>query len=197
MTDRRKNTEGSAASRRDLLWPLGVIDELRVGQVRVEPRRLSASYTVTRNGESNSTDLAYRYEEPVFDPSSPADVNLGAARDELVRADLSPWHDRAAGRVRSRTGELEWRYREGVVKMASPRLEAGLGFLGAHGPLVLPHLTVRIASEYAAVSLTPLDEYEVGESRRLLLSVMTEVSNTGFRAPGHGLRRIEDPGGPL
>jgi creatinine amidohydrolase/Fe(II)-dependent formamide hydrolase-like protein len=46
-----------------------VIDRLEVGAVRVEPRRVTATYTVERDGKNDSTDLVYRFEEDVFDDS--------------------------------------------------------------------------------------------------------------------------------
>jgi creatinine amidohydrolase/Fe(II)-dependent formamide hydrolase-like protein len=49
--------------------PLLVIDHLEVGPVKVEPRRVTATYTVGRSGEQDSTDLIYRFEEDVFDDS--------------------------------------------------------------------------------------------------------------------------------
>ena len=56
---------------------LVVIDRLEVGPVRVEPRRITATYTVWRAGKSDSTDLVYRFEEEVFD-RSPASHNLAS-----------------------------------------------------------------------------------------------------------------------
>jgi len=50
--------------------PLVVIDRLEVGPVKLEPRRLSAAYTVVRSGGRDSTELIYRFEEDVFDDSA-------------------------------------------------------------------------------------------------------------------------------
>ncbi|MCB0580365.1 MAG: hypothetical protein KDD10_13775 [Phaeodactylibacter sp.] len=55
---------------------LAVIDELRVGPVRLEKSRLLASYTVLANGGEESKELIYSYGEPVFNPKDPADQNL-------------------------------------------------------------------------------------------------------------------------
>ncbi len=53
---------------------LVVIDRLEVGPVKVESDRIAASYRV---GE-DSFELAYKYEEPVFDPEDPDASNLAA-----------------------------------------------------------------------------------------------------------------------
>jgi creatinine amidohydrolase/Fe(II)-dependent formamide hydrolase-like protein len=62
----------------DPLAPLRVLDELEVGPVRVEPNRLTAPYTVTREGASQSTELVYRFEEDVFEPAATESQNLAA-----------------------------------------------------------------------------------------------------------------------
>lgn len=60
------------------LAPLHVIDELEVGAVRVEKRRIVSSYTVTRGKRRDKTDLVFSYEDDVFDPAEPGDRNLAA-----------------------------------------------------------------------------------------------------------------------
>lgn len=62
----------------DPLAPLRAFDRLEVGPVRLEPRRLVAPYTVHANGGTETTELAYRWEQEVFDPSDSGDRNLAA-----------------------------------------------------------------------------------------------------------------------
>jgi creatinine amidohydrolase/Fe(II)-dependent formamide hydrolase-like protein len=69
---------GPAASRRsgDALGALVAIDRLEVGAVKMEPRRLTAPYTVVRGRTKATTDLIYRYDESVFQPGNPTSQNL-------------------------------------------------------------------------------------------------------------------------
>ena len=60
----------------DPLAALTVIDKLEVGPVQVEPARLRMPYAVTRGGKTERTELVYKYEEDVFDPSAPESQNL-------------------------------------------------------------------------------------------------------------------------
>lgn len=60
------------------LQDLLVIDRLDVAVTRLEPDRVSASYSVTVGGETRATEFTYRYNEPVFDPDDPGDQNLAA-----------------------------------------------------------------------------------------------------------------------
>jgi creatinine amidohydrolase/Fe(II)-dependent formamide hydrolase-like protein len=73
------------AKAKDPLGPLLVWDRLEVGPPRIEPRRISATYTVVRGAETASVDLNYAWEEDVFDPAAPADANLAA----LILAQLA------------------------------------------------------------------------------------------------------------
>jgi creatinine amidohydrolase/Fe(II)-dependent formamide hydrolase-like protein/7-cyano-7-deazaguanine synthase in queuosine biosynthesis len=60
----------------DTLSMLTVFDRLEVGPVKLEPKRLTAPYRLYRNGEAESTELIYSYEEKVFEPSEPESQNL-------------------------------------------------------------------------------------------------------------------------
>ena len=57
---------------------LVVIDRLEVGSPKIEADRISATYRVTRGGETAETELAFRYGEAVFDPALPGAHNLAA-----------------------------------------------------------------------------------------------------------------------
>ena len=83
------------SSTTDSLSALDVIDRLIVGPVKLEPRRLTAAYTVVRNGTENRTDLIYSYEEKVFDPEEPESWEsgeLGGCPSGLELRSLLPLH---------------------------------------------------------------------------------------------------------
>lgn len=60
------------------LHPLGVIRRLEVGPVRLERRRVSAPYRVISQHADETADLAYRFEEDVFEPGEPGSSNLAS-----------------------------------------------------------------------------------------------------------------------
>ena len=79
MTEEATLPEGdSKQAGTDPLAPLAVIDRLEVGPVRIETDRLTTPYRVHRDGGVEETELTYRWEEPVFDPDSPPDLQLAA-----------------------------------------------------------------------------------------------------------------------
>ncbi len=57
---------------------LVVIDELRVGPLRLEKNRLAAPYRVRAKGLEDSTELIYSFGEPVFEPGDPGSQNLAS-----------------------------------------------------------------------------------------------------------------------
>ncbi len=61
------------------LEELLVIDQLTVGPVRIEPRRIVAPYTLlTNDQQTSSNDLIYTYDEIVFQPEKAEDQNLAS-----------------------------------------------------------------------------------------------------------------------
>ena len=58
-----------------------VIDKLEVGPVRIQKNRLTASYDLSISGKSHLLELAYKYEEPVFDPD---DINARNLADMIA-----------------------------------------------------------------------------------------------------------------
>jgi mycofactocin system creatininase family protein len=70
---------GSAPGRRkDPLAVLECIDRLTVGPVKLEAQRLIMPYVVVQGAQRVEHELIYRYEDKVFDPTNPADVNLAS-----------------------------------------------------------------------------------------------------------------------
>jgi creatinine amidohydrolase/Fe(II)-dependent formamide hydrolase-like protein len=78
MNENRNNANTPPASAPSELARLQVIDCLEVGPVEVERRRLVAPYRVHQNGKTDTFELIYSYEEPVFEPGDADAGNLAA-----------------------------------------------------------------------------------------------------------------------
>jgi hypothetical protein len=125
------------------------------------------------------------------------DVQIADGAGEPSRAvDLARFVDRDAGRVRSATGELAWNWRGGWATIDAPAAQGATGLLGRAGPVVLHDLTIALDDDYGAVLAVALDGAPLTSSRRMLLQVMTEDSNSGWSAPGEGMRTLRRVGGP-
>ena len=78
MSDKinQKNQNKGAKALKDPFSALAVFDRLEVGPVRLEPKRLIAPYRLYLDGQEHRTELIYRYEQTVFEPSEPESQNL-------------------------------------------------------------------------------------------------------------------------
>jgi creatinine amidohydrolase/Fe(II)-dependent formamide hydrolase-like protein len=72
------------SSKASALEALRVFDSLTVGPLKLERARLVAPYTLVVSGEEHSTELVYKYEEDVFDPSEPESLNLASVLSAQV-----------------------------------------------------------------------------------------------------------------
>lgn len=108
-------------------------------------------------------------------------------------APLDRFIDREARTITSSTGQILWDWGRGVLRLDAPRVAGLAGFLGndAAGPL-----RVAWGRDYGTVLLVALDGVPLAESRSLLLQVMTEDANYGWRTEGDPVRRIVDLGLP-
>jgi hypothetical protein len=81
------------------------------------------------------------------------------------------------------------------VTIDAPAAQGATGFLAEAGTIALGDLSIASPLPYGAVLVVALDRQPIRTSRRLLLQVMSEDSNSGWTAPGAGMRTLVDPGG--
>ena len=116
--------------------------------------------------------------------------------EQSTFADLSGLIDRHAKKVRSATGELGWDWGRGVATVDAPAAQGATGLLQAAGAITLHDVTIASDNEYGSVMLVSLDGAPLARSRKILLQAVSEDANSGWSAPGSGLRAIADVGGP-
>ena len=84
-------------------------------------------------------------------------------------------------RVESVTGEIDWDYGRGVVRIDAPFAQGAVGFLQAAGMQHLRHVQIDCRNEYAAIVLVALDDKPLAESGRVLVQIGTEARPTGWK----------------
>jgi hypothetical protein len=99
-------------------------------------------------------------------------ITNGLPRSQIT--DLSPFIDRAAKRVRSQTGELEWDWNLGRLTINTPAAQGVTGFLGAFGRVELADVTCESPLEYGSLLVVALDGKPIAQSARLLLQAASE-----------------------
>lgn len=105
--------------------------------------------------------------------------------------DLSRFIDRKTKTVRSSTGQLLWDYNQGLVTVNAPQAQGATGFLQRAGTLELPELRITANLDYGSILLVALDDRPLSQSRRMLLQVMSEEQNFGWKTTGNPKRQIE------
>jgi hypothetical protein len=113
--------------------------------------------------------------------------------------DLSRCIDVANERITSLTGEETFDYGHGIVTVNTPRCQGASGLLGAAGAIELTDVTMSIGNEYGCVMVVSLDGAPISSAERILVQVMTEETNYGWKVTqqGQGCRVDELGPGPL
>lgn len=95
--------------------------------------------------------------------------------------DLRPFIDRGRKLIRSANGELVWDWDTGLLTINAPCAQGVVGFLREAGPRKTDLMGVSVDNEYGAVLLVSMDGEPLSRSRRMLLQVMSEDRNYGYR----------------
>lgn len=127
----------------------------------------------------------------------PVHQELVEGPSRLQSVDLTNHIDRRTGTVRSLTGELDWNFSRGVVRVNTPRAQGASGFLGQAGTLRFADLHLESENEYGTVLAVSLDGLPLRESRRILLQAATRDHPHGFATESlaDGYQRITQLGG--
>ncbi|UBF24997.1 hypothetical protein K9N68_25665 [Kovacikia minuta CCNUW1] len=125
-------------------------------------------------------------------------VNIHFSEDTTSSkvVELSSFIDRKAKTVRSSTGELFWNYDKGFVTANAPRVQGISGFLQQAGTLELTEVKLNSNLDYGTILLVALDDRPIAQSRRMLLQVMSEEQNFGWRSSGKPRKTIQSIGNP-
>ncbi len=98
------------------------------------------------------------------------------AKSELK--DLTPYHDQAAKRLTSTTGQLVWDYGNRHVEVRSAKTQAIIGFAGGKS-FRLPAADVRVKTPFVSLIFTPLDNADLVDSEHILITAMARDKQTG------------------
>jgi hypothetical protein len=115
---------------------------------------------------------------------------------ESIVQDLSPFIDRERKTIKSSTGELLWDYGKGLMQVTAPCAQAVTGFLAGAGKIDLGDVSVESGNEYGTVMVVSLDGQPIASSSRILVQVMTEDANYGWKTSGDQTKTITDLGAP-
>ncbi len=122
-------------------------------------------------------------------------VNFRNSAGQTRLADLSRLIDRPHHQVRSSTGELVLDYANGLLTINTPAAQGASGNLKAAGKVELGDLVLESPLDNIHIVLVSLDGRPLKTSKRMLLQVMSEERNSGWKTvPQGGLNLIESIG---
>ncbi|MEO7597571.1 MAG: hypothetical protein ABIV50_01470, partial [Opitutus sp.] len=149
----------------------------------VSPARtvITRSYTAEQVNESARLPES---ERPYFTPGFPISTPLryGSRIETLAGNPNVKFGPNPAPPYRSDTGELVWYVegnQHGLVTIDSPRSQALVGFVKANAEKTTTHLHAEIKNDFAAITLSSLNEQPIQRSNRLLLTACSRWQNTG------------------
>ncbi len=123
---------------------------------------------------------------------------IGDAPSKLESIDLNKYIDRKKGTVKSITGEIEWDYVNGMVKLTNPYVQGACGFLKQAGSIDLGDVSIQSQNDFGVVMVVALDDKPLKESKKILIQTATDDRTYGFKLKdlGDGRTEIIDVGQP-
>ncbi len=131
---------------------------------------------VAQGQVSNFDPLSY-YVGPIFRSfDKPASASF--------QRDTSKHIDRQNKTIRSLTGELNWDYGNGLLRIQAQRIQAAAGFLAKARRIDLADISIECNNEFASIVAIALDDQPLATSKKILIQAMTEEQPYGYKAPG-------------
>jgi hypothetical protein len=119
--------------------------------------------------------------DPLVHYAGRTNVNFTEGGGPARLKDLSRLIDRRRQLVASVTGQLRLDYGKGVLAIDAPSAQGVSGALGAAGPADLKDLSISSQMELGHIVAVSLDDRPLSSSGKILLQVMSEEKNAGFR----------------
>ncbi len=159
--------------------PVVVEHRLLADALGVQPAAITEGESFDPNRDEGATDQAAGGDiDPLAFAQGPVELVL---HEEEAPSNVVRTAAREDGRVRSATGEIDWHYQQGVVRIDAPQAQAAIGFLATAGSQDLSTVTIDCHNDYASIVLVALDDRPLAESRRVLLQIGTEARPTGWQ----------------
>ncbi len=114
-------------------------------------------------------------------------VTMGFGGGKSEAADFSKLWNKEALVIESATGEMTWDYGRELVTVHPPKTQAILGKAGGR-TIVLPGVTATVKTPFVSLIFTPLDNADLAESKRVLITAMARDKQSGARYSADGTK---------
>ncbi|ANE48238.1 hypothetical protein SY83_20260 [Paenibacillus swuensis] len=195
-------TEMQAGETRAVVIPVGEVDAQSVRSVKLmswdnltDLRPLSHSVEVNTVSLSPVTEAKLN---PYLLFTGKVTRSFSTDTAMKLAADVTQYIDENAKKITSATGELEWKYGQGHVRLNTARSQAVTGKLAAANGVELKDVRITSTNEFGNIAVTSMDGSPIETSRKLLIQAFTENIPYGFRTEASGTdgtRKITALGG--
>ena len=118
--------------------------------------------------------------------------HITAAGGVSRMADLARYIDRERKLIKSANGQVRWHYGQGLVTLNAPQAQGAFGFFDQAQPCALADVIIDPQNEYGSIFVVSLDGAPLATSKRILLQVMSEDLNYGWKTePAKGKTKID------
>lgn len=104
--------------------------------------------------------------------------------------DLSRHIDDSRQSVTSNTGQLTLDHKNGVLTVNAPAAKSLVGFLDKAGDASLGDVSIQSAMPYGAIAVVALDGKPIADSSTLLVQIMSQQQNEGWKTDGGTTKKI-------
>ncbi len=106
----------------------------------------------------------------------------GSARNNRVSKKLDKLIDKDNKILTSATGQIRLDYGKGIYTVNAPKCQAAAGFLAEQPTIALKDVTLRGRNGYGSITVVPLDDRPLAESRKVLVQAGTVARPAGWIA---------------
>jgi hypothetical protein len=118
--------------------------------------------------------------DPLAFLAGPVKVVYGSDPRKSSTGDLTRLIDHKNKLVHSVSGQITWRYGDGVCTIDAPKAQGASGFLKHSSPVKLKDVTIQSSNDYATVTIVSLDGKPLKDSQTVLVQVGTTARPTGW-----------------
>ncbi|HON06530.1 MAG TPA: hypothetical protein PLW02_00350 [Verrucomicrobiota bacterium] len=134
--------------------------------------------------------------DPLIHYAGRVNVNFTSNPGSVKLTDTRPFINHAAQIVTSSTGELKLDYGKGYLIINAPRAQGVSGNVKSAGLVQTKDLTISSELDLCHIIAVALDDQPLSNSKKILLQVMSEEKNNGFRTTtvSTGVKQITNIG---
>lgn len=124
-----------------------------------------------------------RADPPYLPLVVPFEIVFAARPRRVELSEYAKYHDEQHRTLTTLTGQIKWRYGEGIVEIDTPRTQGVIGLVGGK-TFALSSVELKVASPYCVVAVSSLEAEPIEQSNRMLVFTIGRATT---RESGRGI----------